>query len=131
MYEYEAVIEEVVDGDTFKLNVDLGFHLHIKITGRLLGIDTPEKFIEHKKNLDEKELGLICKEFARINFEGKTVIIQTSKPDNFGRTLCDIYWFENGARVNMLDFYNQLGFNKLNESYDPSKILKYKYLLEK
>lgn len=42
MYEYRATLLRVVDGDTVHLAVDLGFDTTHHITGRLLGINTPE-----------------------------------------------------------------------------------------
>ena len=42
MYKYKAVIVNVVDGDTFDMNIDLGFNIHIHERVRLLNIDTPE-----------------------------------------------------------------------------------------
>lgn len=42
MYEYRATLDRVVDGDTVYLVVDLGFHIQVRMSFRLLGIDTPE-----------------------------------------------------------------------------------------
>jgi micrococcal nuclease len=42
MYEYKASVLEVTDGDTIRLDVDLGFSLRQKISLRLYGINTPE-----------------------------------------------------------------------------------------
>lgn len=44
MYEYRATVVRVVDGDTYDLDVDLGFHVTIRERFRLYGADTPEKF---------------------------------------------------------------------------------------
>ena len=40
---FRGKIMRVVDGDTVDLDVDLGFHVHTKIRGRLVGVDTPER----------------------------------------------------------------------------------------
>ena len=42
MYEYRAKITRVVDGDTLKALVDVGFNMHHDVTLRLYGIDCPE-----------------------------------------------------------------------------------------
>jgi micrococcal nuclease len=43
MYEYAAVLRSVHDGDTVRLDVDLGFDIHhAALDVRLLGIDCPE-----------------------------------------------------------------------------------------
>ena len=51
MFQYKAIITNVVDGDTFDMDIDLGFHIHIHERVRLLGIDTPESSAR-KRNLD-------------------------------------------------------------------------------
>jgi endonuclease YncB( thermonuclease family) len=41
-YRYLATLISAHDGDTFTLNVDLGFHTHAYINVRLLGWNCPE-----------------------------------------------------------------------------------------
>lgn len=43
MYEYKATVTSVTDGDTVRLDIDLGFNITIHNTPiRLIGIDAPE-----------------------------------------------------------------------------------------
>lgn len=42
LYTYQAFVERVVDGDTLKVEIDLGFNIRIRQTLRLRGIDCPE-----------------------------------------------------------------------------------------
>jgi micrococcal nuclease len=42
LFNYNARIVKVIDGDTVDLDVDLGFHVWIRIRTRLLGINAPE-----------------------------------------------------------------------------------------
>lgn len=42
MYEYNASVIEVVDGDTVKINLDLGFSIMYRHSCRLYGINAPE-----------------------------------------------------------------------------------------
>jgi micrococcal nuclease len=42
MYEYQATILKVVDGDTVHARVDLGFDTHVGMKLRLSGINAPE-----------------------------------------------------------------------------------------
>lgn len=42
-YNYLAQLARVIDGDTQELDIDLGFRIGIRVTVRLLGIDTPER----------------------------------------------------------------------------------------
>lgn len=41
-YRYRALCHRVIDGDTYVLDVDLGFRSALQIEGRLRGVDTPE-----------------------------------------------------------------------------------------
>ena len=120
MYEYKAVITNVVDGDTFDMDIDLGFNIHIHERVRLLDIDTPEKFGE------EKNLGIIMKEYATIMFANKDVVIQSEKidaaasTDSFGRWLVKV--FVDGKSI--CDTYNELGVNKKHCTYSEDNVLK-------
>jgi len=42
-YVRRAKVSRVIDGDTLDLEVDLGYNVSLKIRGRLLGVDTPER----------------------------------------------------------------------------------------
>jgi endonuclease YncB( thermonuclease family) len=42
MWEYRVELVRVIDGDTYRFDIDLGFHITIRETVRLLGIDCPE-----------------------------------------------------------------------------------------
>ena len=53
MYEYNAKVDRVVDGDTVDFIVDLGFNINIKIRTRLIGVDTPERGHEDWKKATE------------------------------------------------------------------------------
>lgn len=85
MYMYNAVITNVVDGDTYDVDIDLGFHIHIHERIRVLDLDTPEK------RGPEKELGMICYEYAKNHFENKEAILRSKREikgpdtDSFGR----------------------------------------------
>ena len=58
MYEYEAVLDRVVDGDTVDAMIDLGMTVWIKKRIRFHGVDTWES---RTRNLEEKALGLKAK----------------------------------------------------------------------
>lgn len=44
MFEYACKIENVVDGDTLDIVMDLGFNIILRERVRLLGVNTPEVF---------------------------------------------------------------------------------------
>ena len=58
MYEYNAKLDRVVDGDTVDAMIDLGFDTWVHKRIRLLGIDAPET---RTRDLDEKAQGLATK----------------------------------------------------------------------
>ena len=119
MYKYNAKILNVVDGDTFDMDVDLGFHTHIHVRTRLLNVDTPEK-----RGSKEKELGLIVTEYAKNLLTGKDVIIESKGydtsvyTDSFGRWLVKV---ELEGKL-LEDIYNELGVNKYNENYSEDNV---------
>lgn len=88
MYEYEASLRRVVDGDTADLDIDTGFHHHAHIRIRLLGINTPEL---RSKNPTTKSLAIAAKNrLYQLLSDNPTFTVQTTKPDSFGRWLGNI-----------------------------------------
>ncbi len=94
MYQYNAVIRKVVDGDTVEIDIDLGLSAWVhneKI--RLYGIDTPEVY-GVKKGSAEWERGSLASEFVKkYLIENDQVIIETikDKKEKYGRYLALIY----------------------------------------
>ena len=107
MYEYKALINRVVDGDTVDVDIDLGFGvwLHDERV-RIMGIDTPES---RTRDLVEKAFGLASK--ARLKELIPEGSIQTLKTEvdkdgedakgKFGRILGD-FLSEGGRRVTQI-----------------------------
>ena len=58
MFEYNARVTKVVDGDTIDAMVDLGFGTWKKVRIRMHGINAPES---RTRNLEEKKKGLAAK----------------------------------------------------------------------
>lgn len=100
MYEYSSKVEHVLDGDTIEVTVDLGFRMFTKMPVRLFGINAPEI---HSKSDTEKAHGLKAKAKLEELVSGKTVRIQSAKPnaqgggDKFGRWLA-IVWLMDGLQ---------------------------------
>ena len=89
MFEYNAEVLRVVDGDTLDARIDLGFDVHVNKRIRLMGIDTWESRTRDKA---EKVKGLAAK--ARLKElmkqdknKFKLISHGTGK---FGRVLGDI-----------------------------------------
>ena len=93
MYEYFVrKVENVVDGDTIDVLIDLGFDILFASRVRLAGIDTPESRTSDKA---EKVLGLEAKEYLKKQLkDAKSVVIRTEKMDSsekYGRILGWVY----------------------------------------
>ena len=79
---YPAVVERVIDGDTYVLNIELGFGLTKNCRVRLLGVNTPEV------RGSERIMGEASKAFVESLIGGEKVLFNSSdKTDSFGRWL--------------------------------------------
>jgi micrococcal nuclease len=110
MYEYYVrKVENVVDGDTIDVLIDLGFDILFQSRVRLAGIDTPES---RTKDLKEKALGLESKEYLKKALkDAKSVVIKTEKmnsSEKYGRILGWIY--VNGDTVSLNDMMINDGY---------------------
>ena len=110
MYQYYVrKVENVVDGDTIDVLIDLGFDILFQSRVRLAGIDTPES---RTKDLKEKALGLESKEYLKKALkDAKSVVIKTEKMDSsekYGRILGWVY--VNGDTVSLNDMMINDGY---------------------
>ncbi len=88
MYEYRATMVKAIDGDTYDLDVDLGFYLQQRMRLRLLGVDTPEI---RGVPAAERERGLAALALVQADIPpGTRVLINTTKTDSFGRYLATL-----------------------------------------
>jgi endonuclease YncB( thermonuclease family) len=82
LHEYEAKLVAIVDADTLKLDVDLGFHTWLRATFRLARINAPELM-----TLD----GVQAKAFVIEQLNQATAIrIVSSRSEKYGRWLCEL-----------------------------------------
>jgi micrococcal nuclease len=90
MFEYNATVIKVVDGDTIDAMVDLGFGTWKKVRIRMHGINAPES---RTRNLEEKKKGLAAKaRLIEMLEENKNHFILISHGvGKFGRCLGEIY----------------------------------------
>jgi micrococcal nuclease len=110
MYEYYVrKVDNIVDGDTIDVLIDLGFDILFQSRVRLAGIDTPES---RTKDLKEKALGLESKEYLKKALkDAKSVVIKTEKMDSsekYGRILGWVYI--NGDTVSLNDMMINDGY---------------------
>jgi len=89
MYEYNAKVYDVTDGDTVKAYVDLGFNLHAKLVLRLYGINAPET---RTKDLDEKKEGFKAKDrvIKLLEKSDYKIRMKSHGVDKYGRSLAEI-----------------------------------------
>lgn len=85
LYFYQAKLIRVIDGDTFVMDVDLGFHLWRHTRVRLYDVDTPEI-----RGWDKVRGKQVAEKIAAW-FVGKTVYIHSKHADAFGRALAYVY----------------------------------------
>ena len=85
---FEAVILEVLDGDTVEVDIDLGFDIWLRNqVVRLNGLDTPET---RTRDLEEKKYGLLAEARLRqLLPTGSTNVLHSYGRGKFGRILGD------------------------------------------
>lgn len=92
-YWRRAWVQRVVDGDTYYLRMDLGFHVGMTIPLRLLGVDAPEVSTPE---------GRTARDEVRAMLEGRAVVVQTKKDtQSFARWVGSVLFYENGAWTNL------------------------------
>jgi len=79
MHVYPAVVVRVVDGDTVRLSVDVGFRMRFEDNFRLSGI-----------NAAEGKNSAAASRVRELLPVGLAVVVSTEKPEKFGRWLADI-----------------------------------------
>ena len=90
MYEYHAIVDRVVDGDTIDVTIDLGFNAHIKTRVRMEGMNAPES---RTRNLEEKERGLAAKARLQeiLEYNKNHCILRVSGLGKYGRALATVF----------------------------------------
>lgn len=96
-YDYKAEVVRVVDGDTIRFRVDVGFYMTFEENFRLLGINTPEiRGEERPEGLKAKEF--VIETLSKIEF----VRIETSKTGKYGRWLANVYYWNEDENCEVL-----------------------------
>ena len=86
MYEYQADVIRVIDGDTLLLDIDLGMRIHVTQIVRLLGVNAPEMTGE------QRPAGIAAREWVSGQVDS-TVRIKThlDRNDKYGRLLVEVF----------------------------------------
>lgn len=110
MYEYLATVNNVVDGDTIDVAIDLGFSITQRQRVRLYGINTPEL---HSKDVMERRAALSAKSFLEEQVSGKQVKLKSVKPkDKYGRYLAEVWPAEGLAAESVNEMMVRVGLAK-------------------
>jgi micrococcal nuclease len=95
MYEYKAIVDRVVDGDTMDVVIDVGFKITTHQRIRLAHVDTPETYrVAHTS--EEYKKGMAATQFVerRLADNQNKIKIDTYKsPGKYGRYL-GIIWLD-------------------------------------
>jgi micrococcal nuclease len=93
MYEYDAVITHVYDGDTLTATIDLGFKIHIDGAKlRLAYVNTPEI---RGGTEETKQAGRRSRNYVKQRILGKKVRLRALGRGKYGRYLVEV-WLPNG-----------------------------------
>ena len=95
MYEYRAKLVRVVDGDTYDLEVDLGFRTLVRHRFRLVEVNTPEMFGKNACEAGKQAQGFVMTLLAAQG-EWLTIRTQKDKQGKYGRWLADVILTVNG-----------------------------------
>jgi micrococcal nuclease len=100
VYQYRATMSRVVDGDTYELDIDLGFRVHTIIPVRLHGIDVFER---------NTPQGIEATAFAHKLLTGRPLIVVSYKDaQSFARWVADVYVDD----IHVADRLRVAGFEK-------------------
>ncbi len=84
VYRYRAVLDRMIDADTFILNIDLGFRVHAIVPIRLRGVDAPEL------KTPEGEIAKLA--VAEWFMQATVVVVETYRDQqSFARWIADVY----------------------------------------
>ena len=114
-WNYEAHCERVVDGDSIKFVVDLGFEVSKRVDVRLFGVDTPEI---RGGTVETKAAAQLAK--ARVEElvpKGSKIFLRSVELDKFGRSL-GVVITSDGEVVNDILVEEHLGVSYNGENKD-------------
>ena len=89
MFEYNAVLDRVVDGDTVDATIDLGFDTWKKTRIRFYGINAPES---RTRDLEEKKKGLAAKDrlIEILKANDNKFVLKSHGVGKYGRCLGEL-----------------------------------------
>ena len=116
MYEYDAEVIRVIDGDTIEVLFDLGLGVFKKAKIRFARIDTPETYGVKKESAEyiagKKATAFVIEWLERHDNKIRVVTVKDKK-GGFGRYLGEIYTREDSEPVNLNDLLLSEGLAEL------------------
>jgi micrococcal nuclease len=100
LFHYTAFVQSVYDGDTCRVDIDLGLGIWIRNEKlRLIRINAPEM------TGSDKARGEASRDFLRELIDGREIIIETLKDQRgkYGRYLAEIWIKQEGVWINVND----------------------------
>lgn len=88
MFQYEAKILVIKDGDTLTLDLDLGFNVHVIQVVRLAHINTPEVVNFGAQGIMDPAKAYIMQHCP----PGSVCVANISRQEKYGRWLADLYF---------------------------------------
>jgi len=90
MYEYQATVVRVIDGDTLVLDVDLGFYVTVRLSCRLLGLNAAE--LADGGGPARDYMAGLCPPGTRVG-------VRSVKPDKYAGRFDGLVFTPNGVDV--------------------------------
>jgi micrococcal nuclease len=88
MFQYEAKVIRVIDGDTLEFMIDLGFNVHTLATVRLAHVNTPETVEYSLEGLKDPAKDFIMSKIP----PGAVCVVNISRKEKYGRWLAEVYY---------------------------------------
>ena len=133
MYEYEATVVKVIDGDTVDCDINLGFDTWVRGKRgriRLWGVDTPECRTRDK---EEKKYGLAAKKFVEDFMPVGTIVTLRTYKDKggkFGRYMGDFKRYDKWLCEELIKNYHAVEYFGQSKMLIKAGHMKNRYLVE-
>jgi len=90
LFQYEAEVIRVVDGDTLDASISLGFNTYVKKRIRFQGFNAPES---RTRDLEEKKRGLAAKDRVKeiLKENNNKFLLKSHGVGKYGRCLGEIF----------------------------------------
>lgn len=119
MYEYNAHVIRVVDGDTLHVRLDLGLDIYTDVTLRLAGVNTPEMSTPDgaaAKEFTRQWLFDQCDSPSTIPIPIKVRTIKDRR-EKYGRYLAVIWPYDNISTSENMTTLGSLNYNLIAQGW--------------